>query len=161
MNTNLYLVTLVHGSVDNMSFVGLARSLTGAVNTLKRVYPNIGDFDIVSHSPRGDILCKMKDSKVFAHFSMDQRPTLTGNSAWVVMKRNAGKNTERVWALFNSDTELRAFVDRTVDNAKWLYHYEDEIYEVNGYKKLSMIVGDEDPALNKIHYSIHQVVIEE
>jgi hypothetical protein len=156
----LHIVKLVIGDVDNVAFCGLAWSVKGVAKILSYTFPEAPNLEQLSWSPTG-LLCRWKDhDHVYIHIDNMKRPAFEGDIGWVVTKRNEGRMTERIWAVFDSKQKAIEYIERQVDEPMFTFKEKCKITEVDGYKPFSKIIGDENPELNRVHFSIYETVIE-
>ena len=116
----LHIVKLVIGDVDNVAFCGLAWSVKGVAKILSEALPCSPNLEQLSWSPTG-LLCRWKDhDHVYIHIENMKRPTFEGDIGWVVTKRNEGRMTERIWAVFDSKEKAIEFIERQVDEPMFM-----------------------------------------
>lgn len=152
----LHIVKLIIGNTDNVAFCGLARSVEGIAKVLVDTFAEAPNMEKLSWSPTG-LLCRWKDHEnVYIHIDNMKRDDFVGDIGWVVTKRNVGKMTERIWAVFDSKDKAFEFVQRSVDEPVFTFKEKCKITEVDGYKPFAKIIGDENPELNRVHFSIYE-----
>jgi hypothetical protein len=69
--------------------------------------------------------------------------------------------TENVYALFNNKEDMQRFVEANVDEPTYTFREKCGITEVDGYIPFSKIIGDQNPELNKVHYTIYETEVKE
>ena len=158
---DLCIVKIVYGHINNTVFCGLARSITGALNVIKEVYPKSIDGKIESYSSTRMIILLDKDKKVYALIELEKRDVIN-NVEWVVTKRNnEGYVSDTVWGVFDTKNKAEAFVDQNVEDPIRTIREKCKIEEIDGYKPFHRIIGDENPELNKVHYTIYMTEVKD
>lgn len=156
----LHIVKLIISDTDNVAFCGLARSVTGVAKVIADTFGMAPDLERLSWSPTG-LLCRWKGHEnVYVHIDNMKRDDFNGNTGWVVTKRNEGRMTERIWAVCDSKDKAEEFVRRCVEDPVFTFKEKCKITEIDGYKPFSKIIGDENPELNRVHFSIYETEVE-
>lgn len=157
---NLHIVTMIFGTTDRVVFCGLSRTFDGAVNVLRTVLPKKSNLSKLTWSPTGTLWRWNDHPSVYIRIEVMKRLSFKGNTGWVVTKRNEGQMTESIFAVFDDKDRAFDFVNRMVDEPVYAFRKKCKITEVDGYKPFSKIIGDENPELNRVHFSIYETEIE-
>ena len=156
---DLYITRLVIGNTDNEIFCGIGKTLAGAIKALEECIPGPINLANLSTAPTG-IICRWIDyPNTYIWFKIHNNPTFNGDTAWVITKRNEGQMTERVFALFDSKDKAIEFIEQQVDEPMYTFKEKYKITEVDGYKPFAKIIGDGNPELNKVHFTIYETEV--
>ena len=155
-----FTIKIIHKNPNNSVFCGLSKSFTGVLELLKEVFPTTTERKILSNVPGSVLILLDKKNQLFAHVEELPHKTIDGDNAWVVTKREPETNSETVWGIFDKKDKSVEFVERHLDdNPIWYYKEKCKIYEVDGYKPFHKIIGDENPELNKLHFTIYETEV--
>lgn len=158
---DLYITRLVIGNTDNEIFCGIGKTFAGAVKALRQCIPQPINHEVLSTAPTG-IICRWTDNpNTYIWFKIHKHPTFNSDTAWVITKRNDGQMTERLFALFDSKDKAIKFIEQQVDEPMYTFKEKCKIIEVDGYKPFAKIIGDENPELNRVHFTIYETEVKE
>lgn len=155
----IYIVNMVIRYTENNVFLGLSRTFDGCLDILRDHFPAQTNLEKLSHSPTG-IMYRVKGKpELYIHIYAKNRCDFDGDKGWVVCKRREGTMTENVYAIFNNKEDMQKFVEANIDEPTYTFREKCGITEVDGYIPFSRIIGDQNPELNKIHYTIYETEV--
>ena len=151
-----YYVTM---SLDkNTCFLGMAKSVEGCVRITKKYLP--GEC-LLPHEI--NIRCIHLQSKtnpgLWVVFNRDEREW-NSDKAWVVTKRSMNQKSEDVQAIFKMKSIMENFLRVVVEDPIFSVRSDSSIIEVDGFRPHTRHL-DENPELNRVHYTIYEPEVEE
>lgn len=153
----LYIISVIFGNTDNVAYCGLSSTISGISRVLEKAFPKPTDMNMVACTP-SRVLWKW-ENHCFICVDIMRRATIP-NTCYVITKRNDGKLTESIHAVFGSEEDAESFIERCVDEPVRTVRDKCDITEIDGYKPFSKIIGDENPELNRVHYTIYKSDVE-
>lgn len=155
----IYIVTMSLNDSNNECFIGLSKSLEGCVKCAKACLPINEKFQIKSITPTLFLFQSINNPGLWLSF-LKQNRDWTSGTGWVVTKRKESSMSESIYALLDDKEKAFDFVNARVDQPKCTFREKCKITEVEGYKPMAKFL-DENPELNRVHYTIYETEVEE
>lgn len=156
---NFYIVKLVF-SIDSIAFCGVSSTFEGCMKILRQVFPSPTNLEQVTFSPNGLMYRWKGHPRIYVHIDIRNSEYFSGDTAYVITKRNQHNMTECMYAIFDNEQKAREFIERHVDDPTYTSRGKCKITEVDGYKPFARIIGDENPELNRVHFTIYESEVE-
>lgn len=151
----IYVVKMVLKDTNHSAFIGLSKTFAGCFECLRKVFPTGTEFKTLSWSPTGTLLRHSSKPTIFIHIMTDERQW-NGDVGWVITKRHPETRSEEIYAVFDDIGRAKRFIETNVDEPTFSERKGCKITEIDGYVPFAKIIGDTNPELNRVHFTIYE-----